>query len=90
MKKTFLSLLLLMTVTTLNAQVETDVPCLENEWGKYFPSPVSCSVFYICSHAAYSSSLVLYAYECPDDLWYDPESQSCVFPWLSPCDIFTL
>ncbi len=80
---TILSFILLMMTTTLRAQIVTDVPCYE--WGKYYASPVSCSVFYICAPIV----SVLYAYECPPGMHFNPSTESCDYPFLidPPCTL---
>ncbi len=80
-----LGLLLLMTVPTLKAQIVTDVPCNEADWGRYYPSTISCRIFYIC--APYSS--VLWAYECPPGLHFNVSWETCDWPEFikPPCTL---
>lgn len=84
-KMAMLSVLLLMIVTTLKAQIVTDVPCNEANWGRYYPSTISCRIFYIC--APYYS--VLWAYECPPGLHFSMLTETCDFPFLiiPPCTL---
>ena len=48
-----------------------------------YPSPYSCSQFYVCVQTYISA----YVFDCPANLWYDPKLQQCKYPELVECDI---
>jgi len=76
-----LGLLLLMTVNVLKAQVQTGVPCTYDEWGDFYPSPISCNIFYICLLSPNSEyPFSLFAYECPPELHFNPSTWTCDWP----------
>ena len=48
-----------------------------------YPSPYSCSQFYVCVQ----TYIPAYVFDCPANLWYDPKLQQCNYPELVDCDI---
>ncbi|XP_033630916.1 chitotriosidase-1-like [Asterias rubens] len=57
----------------------TDFGC-QGKTNGYHPDPEHCSMYYICNNGVYTRL------PCPSNLYYDPQSSTCNFPNLVPCN----
>jgi len=69
-----------------------DFDCSQADNGEQFPSPTSCSEFYVCVQT--STSNIAYLQKCPlmvsgGRLHYDPELKTCNWPSEVDCTITT-
>jgi len=51
-----------------------------------YPSPYSCSQFYVCVQ----TYIPAYVFDCPENLWYDPKLQQCNYPQLVDCSLVNI